>query len=187
MLNKFSFTCPIFNVKTHFEHCTTLRNEMFGGKTVAVRKGCQACIASSKCPAALEYRESIYGRKALYPHYVSPDEPKHGKLRAEVLESILPVKVQDIHLNMYAVPAVEQELIATANDRIRDQLKTAPKVALQPYVQPKASRETLQAKPRPQFTPIRPLENVTRNEEPAPIPSTNHAAATGDMSAAINA
>lgn len=159
MANQFTFTCPIFNSETKFAACEMLRNKVWRGEEVPVRKGCQACMSSGKCPVSRELAMYVQGRTDLSCY--QSETPKHGKLRAQVLEDIRPVIVRADHVNKYGVIPGEQALIESCNARIDAQLGTAPRK---------------EASKRPTSTP-----------RPAPKkPEINNAAATGDLSAAIN-
>lgn len=50
--NLTSLPCPIFGAEVELRQCLGLRDAQFKGRRVEARKGCQACITSSKCPAA---------------------------------------------------------------------------------------------------------------------------------------
>jgi hypothetical protein len=154
-MNQATITCPIFNVDTKVAACVELRNRVWSGKQVEVRKGCQACMKSSKCPIAREYGRGN-NRNEQFDYLVS-NQPKHVKLRKLVLDEIAPVVVQDSHLNALGVTAGERSLIMSANTRIIAQGASAPKA-----------------------------ETPTRRSPKAAAPATDHAAATGDLAAAIN-
>lgn len=176
MANQLTFTCPIFNVETKFAHCTELRHRIYRGEAGTIRKGCQACAASGKCPVVREVNTSIYQGMNLVEHYVSVDEPKKGKLRAQVLEAILPVVVQEQHLAKFDVSPGERDLIMTANERIRQQLGSAPRKDMKPYVDRSSRRQTPAERPK-----------FVSSSKPAPASEPiNQAAATGDLAAAIN-
>lgn len=162
MSNQLVITCPIFNVDTKVQHCVELRTRVWRGENIGVRKGCQACMASNKCPITREFNKR--GENDDFTVYTSP-EPRHGKLRAQILEEIRPVIVQDQHLTKYAVSPTERDLIMTANDRIDAQLGSAPRKATSGV-----TRRSAPVKPK-----TKPVES-----------SADKAAATGDLAAAIN-
>lgn len=166
--NQFSFVCPIFNVSTKMAACVKLRTMVYRGQGPEVRKGCQACMASNKCPAIHAVNSMIYGKeKAEFP-YVSPT-PVEGKLRADILERIAPVVVQSAHLQKFSVPASEVALIQTANERIIKQLGGAPKQGGKTGGSKMSSARRAKSETAPVQT------------------SVQQAAATGDLTAAINA
>ena len=82
-------------------------------------------------------------------------------------------------LNSYPVSDVERQLLLTANERIDEQLKTAP-AGVGKYTSRSvdASFSSASSRRRP----------VKRTTEPRPVPSskTSDAARTGDLSAAIS-
>lgn len=171
--NKFRFVCPIFNAETSMAACVLLRNMSMGGKPGGKRRGCQACIMSSKCPAAAIVSRIIYGKEV--PDDYGSDTPVKGKLRQGVLKRIHRTIVQEKHMTACGISDVERQLIATANDRIAKMLETAP-----PDSNEVAPRHSVSArstsKPRKA-----PAVKKTTNEV------VMNAAMTGDMTAAINA
>lgn len=180
MSNQMIITCPIFNVDTKVAHCVELRHRIFRGEAGQVRRGCQACVASGKCPIAREVTKTIH-HKLSFQDYVS-DEPKKGKLSKQMLTEIRPVVVQSQHLDKYGVSPEERDLIMTANPRIDAQLGHAPSRENKPLVE-RNKREVSGARTRLPPSPKVELEaNKVRKTETA----ADHAAATGDMSAALN-
>lgn len=176
MRNKATFTCPIFGVDTQMRACVMLRDKIYAGQRVEVRRGCQACITASKCPAANIVRRISFGLTNATDE-VSSETVTHVKLPADVLEEILPVIVTDMSLSRHGVGPEERRLIESANDRIAKQIETAPRNRkASPKIQVSSMRE--QPKRRAIATPEQP--------KPTPTPAINIAAATGDMSAAIS-
>lgn len=169
--NQFSFVCPIFNSATNFRQCGRLRDIVYVGGRPPVRKGCQACIKDSKCPAAEIIRKISFGN-GLAPDDHGSTTPVQGKLAAEVLEKIAPIIVMENTMNALGVPTAERELIATANERIEKQLGHAPRGRTAAPSSVSSSRR--RSKPR---------------AAPAPATNTkiNEAAATGDLAAAVSA
>lgn len=172
--NQFSFTCPIFNASTKIAACIQLRDLVWAGKRVDKRLGCQACMRSSKCPATLIVDRIMRSRHEVDDSYGSA-EPVNGKLRVDVLEYIRPIVVLENDLNRYGVSSGERILISSANERIDQMLKTAPTGAGRSI-------------PRSQVTFTAPTKRTASKPTPAPVTDTgiNVAAASGDMSAAIN-
>ncbi len=167
--NKASFVCPIFNVSTTMRACTRLRDMVYMGKKPPVRAGCQACIASSKCPAAEFIRKVAFGQD-LGGTDMASDTEETVKIPAEILTAIHPVVVTETMMNRYNLTLVERELIESANPRIEAQLGHAPKQKL--------------SSPRPVGRST--TRTVTKAEQPAVSSAVAEAAASGDMSAAIN-
>lgn len=164
--NQLSFVCPIFNVSTKMAACLKLRELVWRGKTPDVRKGCQACMKSSKCPAAAIVQKISYTKA---PDAYGSLTPVEARLDDAILGRILPVVVQEAHLNLCDVPAAERALIETANARIEKQMVSAPK-------QPIAARRRAVAKvDTPKAAPAPSVPNAIQD-----------AAASGDLAAAIN-
>jgi hypothetical protein len=164
--NQFQFVCPIFNVKTKMKLCTQLRELVWMGKQVAVRKGCQACMRASKCPAAEIVRQISYGRGQVPDDYGS-DTPVEGKLRKELLQRLAPIVVDNKILDHFGVPDAERVLIESASERMHKLAGSAPGA-----------------------TSSKPKATVRRARPAAPDNNTTavqKAAATGDLAAALNA
>lgn len=174
--NQFQFVCPIFNVETKMRLCNTLRDLVYAGRPPAVRKGCQACMRAGKCPAAQIITRISFGAGKVGDDY-GATEPTVGKLRQDVLERIAPVIVLESVLNSMQVPDAERELIATANDRIQAQLKSAPKPSGE-FVS-RAVKSEFGSSARKRSTP-KPKAPANTNT------AINAAAASGDLAAAIS-
>lgn len=160
--NQFSFTCPIFEVETRMSHCVRLRDlTYYGGKPLPVRRGCQACIKDSKCPASEIVRRLSFGRD-VSDHYGST-KPVKGPIERSVLEKIANVVVTEKTLSHVDASPAERAKIATASERINQMISSAPKKVSTPRsTTPVASKSTINHK-------------------------VNTAAASGDLAAAINA
>lgn len=175
--NKFSFICPIFDVQTAMPQCITLRDKLWRGEEIPVRKGCQACMSSGKCPAAEIVRRISYGKDT--PDDYGSDIPIVGKLRRDVLEKIETVIVQDRHMNQFGVSEAERELILSANTRIQAQLAKAP--------EPSNRQNSVTASPSSEKRMAFSRKSVSKPVAAIPAPKTiSDAARTGDMSAALN-
>lgn len=171
--NMFSFTCPIFDAQVQMRSCVILRDKYYRGERVEVRRGCQACMSSGKCPAADIVRRIAFGMNDATDHCSSP-EPRTGRLPADTLERIRPVLVTEVSLTTFRVPQAERALIASAGQRIDAQLAGAPRTVVSArLVRKSAHEEQRQTRPAPISAPV------------VKAPST--AAATGDLAAAINA
>ena len=172
--NQFSFVCPIFDVETKISACIKLRELVWKGQRPEVRVGCQACMSASKCPAATIVQRMAIGNRLAPDEYFSA-QPSKGKLRVDILEHIQPVivlentdaaKVENT-IAQYGVPSAEANLIRSSSERIAKQLGVAPQA--KPLGQSKARKFVEVEKTAPKSTP-----------------QINTAAATGDLSAAIN-
>lgn len=167
--NQFKFVCPIFNVETAFRQCAKLRDIVYRGGRPPVRRGCQACIQSSKCPAAEVIRKIAFSNgKAADDH--ASETPVMGKLAGEILERVAPVVVLEKTMNECGVPPAERALIADANPRIIAQLGHAPRN--------RSDAHQSATKRRKRATPPAPANTNTK---------INEAAATGDLAAAVSA
>lgn len=177
MSNLFSFVCPIFNATVQFRTCLAVRDKVYRGDRLETRRGCQACMSASKCPAAEIVRRIAFGMGDATDH-CSSTEAKVGKLPADTLERIRPVLVPESILNAYHVPSAERMLIASAVTRIDEQMATAPRTT----VAAKTAKVVASAQRSERHEP--------RIAKPAPVKpqtTTHAAAASGDLAAAINA
>jgi len=173
--NQFTFTCPTFNAETKMAACMALREAVWMGKTVDKRRGCQAAMNCGMCPAAAIVSRINYAKEAVSDDYGSI-EPKKGKLHRNILERILNVIPRAKELERIGVSDAERELLMTTRPRIEAQLKSAPGDKAQ-FIEPRRVRET----------PISTRISMPRPKVDAAQDAINHAAATGDMAAAINA
>lgn len=173
--NQFKFVCPIFGAETRFSACAKLRDIVYVGGRPPVRKGCQACIASSKCPAAEVIRRISFGGGVAPDDHCS-ETPTVGKLRRDVLERIAPVVVLEATMSKYGVPDGERALINSSRERIEKAIATAPKGEFDyNYSRPTTTRSA--------------SKSTAKAAKPAPKSSNdniNQAAATGDLAAAVS-
>jgi hypothetical protein len=173
--NKFTFTCPIFNSKTEMGACMKLRDLVWAGAQVDVRRGCQAAMGCSMCPVAALVSMHIYNNNWDNDFHGSI-EPKEGKLHAQVLDRVARVIPREDIVKKLGLSETEHSLLYSARERIAEQLKTAP------GEKPKAASDyeapARASKPKPK-------------KSAAPAPKTEDAVATaaksGDLAAAINA
>ena len=155
------FSCPIFGVDTNLAACSKLMDMVWMGKRVDVRKGCQACMASSKCPVVnMVFMNRVRWKTGNLIEI-------HDKLPKELLERIRPIIVMDRDLNRYGVTPAERERILGANDRIDAIIGRAP------------SADTVSR--RRTKTTTKPAAS-----KPAPVSKNDQAAASGDLGAAIS-
>lgn len=176
--NQFSFTCPIFNAETTLSACMKLRDKVWAGQQPQVRKGCQACMTSGKCPAAKI--ADYYTNNASGPKNDAHGSamPKKGKLTAFILEKVQRVIVMPRIMAQYGISENEERLINSARERIDAQMETAPSGEGERTVTFRGSNKPTKSKPM-----VSP-----KTTAPAPIINNAIAAAamTGDLSAAIN-
>jgi hypothetical protein len=162
--NQLRIICPIFNAETKFSDCVRLRHKVWRGERPAVRQGCQACMSAGKCPVAvIVQRMAMAPLSAPMPDDYHASEPRRGKLKADVLERIAPVIVTERVMARYSLSDTEISAITSANARISKQAGSAP--------------EPTSSSPSPRKKPAR---------KRAPDNAVNQAAASGDMSAALN-
>lgn len=178
--NQFSFVCPLFNAETKMSMCMKLRELKWMGKApLDKRRGCQAAMSCGKCPAAEAVSQIIYSRaKEGMPDFYGSKTPTVGKLRADVLEKVERTMMREDIMNKIGVSDAERTLLDGANDRIRAQLKTAPKG--EGHYSPRQSSAD------PVTTRKRTTTKISREETIVETPPRNDAALTGDMSAALN-
>lgn len=176
--NRFSFTCPIFDAKVEMRSCVFIRDKVYVGKKLETRRGCQACVRSGKCPAAEIVRRIAFNSTDITDHCSSTEE-KHGRLPADVLERVAAVLVKDSDLASLSVPQVERDLITSSRERIEAQIVTAPRERV-------SARRVSAPVNEPRKVAQKPVQ---RASVPATTQTTaiNKAAATGDLTAALNA
>jgi hypothetical protein len=127
--NRFSFTCPIFNNDTELRSCAALRDKVFVGARLDIRRGCQAAMCANKCPAAHIISDFAHN-KGTERHGDSYGSltPVKGKLGAALLDRIsLPIVTETV-MARFGCSGVEVELLVGADQRIAEQMKTAPAV-----------------------------------------------------------
>lgn len=179
--NKFAFVCPIFNAEVQIRSCLAVRAKVYKGETLETRRGCQACISSSKCPAAEIQRRISFNISTATDHCAS-ETPVVGKMPADILERIAPVLVQGEHLRRFAVSTSEQTMIESSRERIETQIASAPRSQTAP--------KRVQVSSSSEGTSVKRGGAVKRSSAPKPAsqqPAVNVAAKTGDMAAALNA
>lgn len=184
--NKFRFNCPIFGAEVALRDCFQLRDEWAKGKHIPVRRGCQACLSASKCPVVPIMRKVQLTEKVI----CFSTEDKVSRLDPEILEQVAKVVVPQNMLDRYQpIPHAQMERI----DRVQG-LKGVEAMAKNVGMDA-VELEAVVRGEAPKFTTPAPV----RVEKPRPIPQerareqveapedTSAAAATGDMSAVINA
>ncbi len=177
--NQLSFVCPIFDTEVRMAGCVKLRNLFWQGKVQTVRRGCQACMSAGKCPAAQVVQGIAMGRTQDDPY--GSTSTVTVRLKADVLDHVLPIVVSTQTLQHFGVPGAEQRLIESAYDRIAKQLVGAPTTD--------GKRATVRASADP--TPRKTIGGTPRkmagSKAAAPVSSEiSNAAASGDLSAALN-
>lgn len=170
--NQFSFTCPVFEVTTKIALCFKLRDMFWAGAKPEVRRGCQACMRAGKCAAAAISSKKYPAGKTWQDEYAS-DEPVQGRIRKDILERIHRPMVMERTLNEFGCSDAERLKIATASDRIGKMLGA-----------PALPGDDDDHVP----TRTAPAGSAVKKRRSAPKPTAiNHAAATGDLAAAVNA
>lgn len=178
--NQFTFVCPVFNAKTKMATCLKLRELHWTGKRPPQRKGCQACMEASKCPAAAIVQKSIrLGSQNQLSGYFSAT-PVNGKIDQSVLGQILPVLVMRTTMERYGLSKAERDAIDGADQRIEAAIRTAPKVAKRRQIRIEGDTE---AQPRKAISDSFVPKDAVRERASTGVSA---AAKTGDMSAAIN-
>lgn len=178
--NQFSFVCPIFNATTKLASCMKLREMVWMGQKPDKRVGCQAAMRCSKCPATSIVNQIIWGKFPQgTPDNYGSKEPVVGKLRSDILHRLRRTMLQDRIMDTYPLSDIERQLLLTANDRIDEQLKTAP-VGEGRFVTTTYSSESTPATPRRRVREKTELVETARNDNIA------DAARTGNMAVAIS-
>jgi hypothetical protein len=166
--NEFRIVCPIFGAETRIADCFALEQRVCRGEQIEERKGCQACISSSKCPIRRITHEMI--REGSDPYHST--EPRVGQLQPRILDLIHPIIVRDEVLNRLAVPTSERLAIEAANEAASASARgKAPRKA--------TGAVELEAVDK---TPRKPAKAAQKPQEPDAL---TQAAMTGDMSAAV--
>lgn len=158
--NEARIVCPVFNSETKLADCFSLEQQVARGRKPEDRKGCQACLHSSKCPIFWINRE--IRQTGNDPYYSA--EPRVMSLKDSILDAIQPIVVQDRHINESGVGGDELTAIVAANDACAAGAKR-PKKA------PAVKLASVKAEERTQSTAE--SDEVTK------------AALSGDMSAAV--
>lgn len=159
--NEARITCPIFGSEERLADCFELEQQVAKGRRPAERKGCQACLSSSKCPTYWIMRGIM--RTGEDPYWSA--EPKLVSLKGEILDAIAPIQVRDDRVVYHQVEGEELDAIRAANEAAVSGAK---------------GRTTRKA------APVK-LAAVKR-EDPAKKPASDellNAAMSGDLSAAV--
>ena len=176
--NKAQVKCPIFNTTVNVASCVKLRDKVWRGEYVEARKGCQACMKCSKCPAAELVRKISFSHGD-YPDNLGSREPKTMKFSNDILSYIQRIVVIDKVMNRLGVSDVERQLIATANARIAEAIKTAPSRGDNKPVVIRSAKSA----------DVTPKSNFSISKKDKPSINMNdklkNAALTGDLSAAL--
>lgn len=110
--NEARIVCPIFGAETRLADCLELEQQVARGRKPEERRGCQACMMSSKCPTYWINRQNQRTGEDLY--YSA--EAKVIPLKPEILEAVHPILVRDDAVNRYGVDGAEAEAIRAANE-----------------------------------------------------------------------
>lgn len=164
--NQFTFTCPVFDVDVRMGACMKLRDEVWRGRSPDVRKGCQAAMKCSMCPAAALVSLYAFNSGFQGDHHGSR-EPKKGRLQALVLDKIANVVPMESVVTKIAMSDIERKRLYSAKERVLEQLKSAPGEA------PPGRASDYEAPKR-------------RRSKPKTPDGVTDAAKSGDLSAAIN-
>lgn len=113
--NEFRFHCPPLGVEVRLADCITLRDRVWRGERPEERRGCQACMHASKCPAAAIVHD-MWTIK-VDPGYFSA-VPKVGALDAKLLERLGRIVVPEKTLDLLVVPDDERLAILNANEAV---------------------------------------------------------------------
>jgi hypothetical protein len=159
--NQMLITCPVFRADVRISSCFTLRDLWARGEGPPVRQGCQVALNASKCPISAILTRMIRLNEDIY----HSTEPKKGALDQKILAQIGPTLIQDRKIDESGASDLEKKAMHRCNAEARDGSHSK--------ASPKAYKRTAAPK----------LEDVAA---PAVSDAIITAAATGDMSAAIN-
>lgn len=169
--NRFSFTCPIFGAAVELRGCLALREKVWRGESQPIRQGCQACMRASKCPIVPMMQSMM--REKSDPYFSL--EPKLGHLAADLVKRIANVVVPDAILKLFDIPQRQRDLILETNGQLgAKKLKGISNLEEVEFSSPSDSHRD----------PPERKSKAVKTEEPDALLV---AAATGDLSAAINA
>lgn len=105
--------CPNFKVEVELRGCLFLHQQHMVGKRLEKRRGCQALMASSKCPVWHILQEIRRGED---PYHSA--ERKKVRLSDHVLKRIAPITPQQVHLDRYSVPQAEVDRILASHSEM---------------------------------------------------------------------
>lgn len=173
--NEALIVCPIFNAETKIADCFILEQKLARGDVQPERKGCQACLRSSKCPIYWINRDIRANGED--PYHAS--EPRTLSLKDKHLSAISPILVRDETLNEFQVGPEEREAIIAANEAASSGAKArsarkAPAVKLG-----RVPRDAIAVTSSDPENGFRPASTLVREDD------TFKAAVSGDMSHAI--
>ncbi len=155
--NQAIITCPIFRSDTKIAACFQLRELVWRGDRPAVRLGCQVAMDADKCPIPRMIKEMMH--KPGDDPYHAP-EPRKVAIRQSVLDSSSPVLISEKAIEACGASANEKAAMRRCNNDARN----GSRMTSRTYAPPKP----------PSKTKVEVDDKITT------------AAATGDMSAAIN-
>lgn len=170
--NQFHFACPIFGTKEKLTDCLKIEERHKIGKRTEGREGCNACMASSKCPIWHILQGCSLRNEDLY--YAKDTEVR--RLDSKLMDRIAPIMVQENHINFYAVPADQAKLMNESSGR-KGKLFTAlgDRVQLAQIEHDEPRRKSAESKTtRGAVSASRDHDKILR------------AALSGDMSAGLN-
>ncbi|WP_187277167.1 hypothetical protein [Methylobacterium sp. WL103] len=110
--NEARIACPIFGAETRLADCFSLEQKVARAKGGSERKGCQACISSSKCPIYWINRD--IRANGADPYFSA--EPKLVSLSDKHLDAIRPIIVLAHMIDTYNPSPEEREAIIAANE-----------------------------------------------------------------------
>lgn len=175
--NQFKFKCPVFDTETRMGACVRLRDLVAAGAPPVVRQGCQVAMRCGKCPAQEMVSKYCFDKNWTNDHHGS-STPKEGKLMKAILEKVRRPLIQDRVLTSFNPSERERELLLSANERIDQQLKTAPA---------ESNRRGVQLDNKPVSYTSQKIATVKEDNATVSDVTINKAAAEGDLAAAINA
>jgi hypothetical protein len=120
--NEALIVCPVFGSETRLADCLELEQQVAKGRKPEERRGCQACMMSSKCPTYWINRQIQRTGEDLY----WSAEPKVIPLKGEILDQVHPILVRDDAVTRYGVEGDELAAIRAANEAASSGAKARP-------------------------------------------------------------
>lgn len=161
--NKFQFKCPVFEAPTKVAACVKLRDMVWKGERPEKRQGCQVAMRCGTCPIAHLVQYKAFSKSDGSNYYA--EQPVMGRLDKDILTRIQPVLNTASVMSYFSLSPGEIKMLNTSGQRIAAMIGKAPAAKAETKVK-------------------RSVKKTAKVEEKPVVQSK--AAATGDLSAAIN-
>jgi len=114
--NQFHIVCPIFGAETPIRSCFELREMVWKGDKPNVRKGCQVCLHSGKCPIN---NILLSLNKEDEPSLYYSQTKVVGRLKQKHLDKIEHISTPNYFMRGYDLSEKETKLIEQANENAK--------------------------------------------------------------------